>query len=349
MNLCVLQDPVISIIVPIYRVRDYVEDCLRSLFAQVDSPPYELILVDDCGGDDSVDMALSLLSKTDGPPTYKLLHHERNLGASAARNTGLEVAKGQYVFFLDSDDCLLPHALQRLFLAAVDSRADITIGSVSLTSPTQERTRYFRLPKFGVLGGDEFLDLFASNAIYTTPWNRLIRRSFLTENHLKFVEGIVCEDTLWGMELAFFRPTACLIECPTYLYRNIRDGSVMSRVTPLHLASRLYILSRISILPNKHQITPGDGFANYLAAMLNSWLWGDLKMAYAQKIDLHPFADMLSKFSTPAIRQWYRQSRNRRLRRIGYILELLPLWFRQWLLYSFLMRALDKSNPSTRS
>lgn len=341
--------PVISVIVPIYRVRDYIVDCLQSLLDQVDSPPYELILVDDCGGDDSVDLALRFLSRAEVPFTYNLLYHASNRGASAARNTGLEAAKGQYVFFLDSDDCLLPHALQQLFHAAVDSQADVTIGSVELTSPTKEHTRYFRLPTFGVLDGNMFLDLVAADVIYSTPWNRLIRRTFLTENHLKFVEGIVCEDRLWGMELAFFRPTACLLKCSTYLYRNIREGSVMSRVTPLHLASRLYILARISTLPDQHQITPGRGFKDNIKDMLNSYLWGDLQMAYTRKIDLHPFSDMLSNFATPVIRQWYKQSQNGRLRRIGRILRLWPLWFRRWLLYLYLMRTLDKGGSSTRS
>lgn len=344
-----LQDPFISVIIPVYRVRDYIEDCLRSLLSQVGSPSYELILVDDCGGDDSVDLALSLLSVVENPPAYKLLRHERNRGASAARNTGLEVAAGQYIFFLDSDDALLPHALQNLFRAAVDSHADVTIGGVELASPTPREIGYFRLPVSGVLTGDSFLDLFSAGAIYATPWNRLIRRTFLTSHNLTFVEGIVCEDELWGMELAFARPRTCLLKDPTYHYCNVREGSVMSRVTSHHLASKVYILSCISMLPEKHGIAPREGFVNNVTAMLENWLWRDIGIAYRQRVDLLPFANALAKWVTPVIRRWYIKSGNGRLRRMGYILRIWPLWVRRWLLYLYLMRTLDKANLSTRS
>ncbi len=344
MNCGVTQNPVISVIVPVYRVRDCIEACLQSLLSQVEPPPYELILVDDCGGDDSVELALQFLSTADDTPPCRLFRHERNRGLSAARNTGFESAVGQYVFFLDSDDMLLPHALHQLWLSAVESRADVIIGGVDLITPSDDMTRYFQLPVYGVVDGKVFLETYSTGRIYAPAWNKLIRRSFLTEHHLMFAEGLIHEDELWSMQLAFCRPTACLLRVSTYLYRNVREGSIMGRITPLHLASKVRILSLISQLPDKHQLNPGPGFMENFSSKISQWLWYEVRMAYRQGVSLRAFADELARSVTPAIRRWYTQSGNTRLRRMGYLLRLWPVGLRRWLLYCYLLRVMSKES-----
>lgn len=338
------QNPAISVIVPIYRVRDCIEACLQSLLAQVEPPPFELILVDDCGGDDSVELALQLLSTADNPPPCRLFRHEHNRGLSAARNTGLEGAVGRYVFFLDSDDMLLPQALHQLWRSAVESRADVTIGSVDLITSSDEMTLYFQLPVYGVMDGKGFLETYSSGRIYAPAWNKLIRRSFLTEHHLRFAEGLIHEDELWSMQLAFCRPSACLLSVSTYLYRNVREGSIMGRITPLHLASKVRILSLISQLPDKHQLHPGSGFMENFSSKISQWLWYEVLIAYKQGVSLRAFADELARSVTPAIRRWYTQSGNTRLRRMGCLLRLWPIGLRCRLFYCYLLRVMRKES-----
>lgn len=349
MNHGIAQNPLISVIIPLYQVHEYIEECLLSILSQVSAPNYELILIDDCGEDDTVDIALKLLSTVDNPPPYRLLHHEHNRGLSAARNSGAAVATGQYILFLDSDDCLFPHALQQLFTAAIDSRADVTIGAVKLASPTDCCSRYFQLPKTGTFDGQAFLEATISGTIYTPAWNKLVRRDFLTKHHLEFAEGLLHEDELWSMQLAFCRPSACLITEPTYLYRNIREGSIMKNITPAHLTSRAYILSVISELPQKYQIDPGPRFAQFLENRGNSWLWSGICTAYQQGVDMRSFSYTLASCATPDLRFWCRNSpHNRRLRQIGRRLSLWPIRLRQWLLYRYLRKTMKKVCPAVQ-
>ena len=97
------KDLLVSVIIPVYQVSDYVERCLLSVMNQT-YQNIECIIVDDCSTDDSVAKCDRLISTYKGPIKFQILHHERNRGLSAARNTGTDAATGEYIFYLDSDD-----------------------------------------------------------------------------------------------------------------------------------------------------------------------------------------------------------------------------------------------------
>lgn len=102
----------LSIIVPIYNVEQYVEECIRSLYRQdIPISEYEVICVDDCSPDNSAAIVERLQKEY---PTLRLIHNERNKKLGGARNTGLKEAKGEYILFVDSDDMLKPNCLKQL-------------------------------------------------------------------------------------------------------------------------------------------------------------------------------------------------------------------------------------------
>ena len=102
----------LSIIIPVYNVASYIKRCLESvLFQDHVLLDIELIIVDDCGQDQSMDIVRQIVAGYHGPVLCKVLHHDKNLGLSAARNTGLKAATGDYVLFVDSDDYLLPNSI----------------------------------------------------------------------------------------------------------------------------------------------------------------------------------------------------------------------------------------------
>ena len=112
-----MDDIKVSVIVPVYNGAEYIRTSISSIINQEFSENYEIIVIDDGSTDDSLDIAYELLSKADIP--YKLVH-QRNSGVSIARNHGIEVARGDYVVFVDSDDYILTNHLSELYNPKTD-------------------------------------------------------------------------------------------------------------------------------------------------------------------------------------------------------------------------------------
>lgn len=106
-----LSSPQVSIIIPVYNVSDNIERCILSVINQT-YHHIECIVVDDGSPDDSMEKCYSLINHYVGPILFSVVAHERNLGLSAARNTGIDKSNGDYIFFLDGDDELLPYSIQ---------------------------------------------------------------------------------------------------------------------------------------------------------------------------------------------------------------------------------------------
>lgn len=108
----------ISIIVPVFNVEQYIKECFDSIAAQTYKGDIECIFVDDCGQDDSVAILEQLITEYHGPIQFSIVHHEHNKGLSGARNTGIRQAKGDYLYFLDSDDTITPDCIEKLGMLA---------------------------------------------------------------------------------------------------------------------------------------------------------------------------------------------------------------------------------------
>ena len=191
----------ISIIIPIYNVEPWIETCMQSISQQKFRGTYEVILVDDCGTDRSVSLALEELQKANIEPV--LLRHETNRGLSAARNTGMDVSIGKYILFVDSDDYISEDCLEKLFDKAEETRADVTVGGC-MTSQGED---------------------FASSFI--TAWNKLYLRDFLRNNNIRFVEGLIHEDNPWSFEISCKTDKVVSIPDITYFYQ-IRENSLQT-------------------------------------------------------------------------------------------------------------------------
>lgn len=207
--------PQVSIIIPVYNVEKYIEDCLESVVEQTCTSPIECILVDDCGTDNSVALAKQFVQHYNGPIQFTMLHHEHNKGLSAARNTAIREAKGEYVYFLDSDDKLFPDSMSHL-LSIADKYQDAEIIHGCIT------------PGF-ILSRDVFPEY--SNDIewirqglctITIPdpaCNKLVKRDFIIQNNLFFVEGYLQEDTIWSYQIQKFIKAIAFCFEATYWYR----------------------------------------------------------------------------------------------------------------------------------
>lgn len=218
----------LSIIIPVYNVASYIVRCLQSVVTQKNITDMEVILVDDCGTDDSIVLAETFLSEYK-EIDYRILHHAKNGGLSAARNTGLKAAKGEYVYFLDSDDALMKDALIALMRPLDECRYDLVIGDY-VTHPNQIPASMLVLPEGAVMGQENVLQAYAEGLWYVMAWNKLCRRKFLVENHLFFDEGLLHEDVIWTFKVACKVSSLYVVKQPTYMY-SIREASIMTGMT----------------------------------------------------------------------------------------------------------------------
>lgn len=210
----------VSVIIPVYNVEGFIVRCLDSVYTQT-YKDFEVIIVDDCGGDKSIPLAQSYIEEKN-LKEWRIVSHEKNKGLSAARNTGLQAAKGRYVFFLDSDDTITDDCIEVL----VDH---MTEDSEFVMSSYANVPAQAFFPSFGC-GEFSQHELIQKYSRKELPWNavnRLIRRDFLIDKSLFFKVGILSEDLLWNFHLLAYINKAVLVDRVTYNY-YVNQNSIMN-------------------------------------------------------------------------------------------------------------------------
>lgn len=217
----------ISVIIPVYNVEKYIVACFMSVVNQTwKDGIIECIFVDDLGEDHSVDIIESLISTYDGLIDFKIIHQTVNTGASGARNTGLKKANGDYVFFLDSDDEIMPDCFEKLAAPLKEYQYDFVFANHEVVCDWTNMNLNLTIPEGPIMTKMDIINTF-HNGWFALAWNKLLRKDFLLDNNLFFEEGIVREDELWNFQLACVAQSMYVVNYRTYKY-FIRSGSVMS-------------------------------------------------------------------------------------------------------------------------
>lgn len=188
----------VSIIVPVYNVELYLEDCVKSLTGQTYSD-IEILLVDD-GSTDGCGAIADRLSENDD--RIRVFHKE-NGGLSSARNLGLEHATGDYLAFIDSDDYAAPNYVEKLIRRMTDENADMVLCNfyISLRDRNVVSERLTHYPDGTVFTPEEYLDRFYTYCgSFAVAWNKLYRRELF--DGLEYVPGIQGEDAQILLSLA---------------------------------------------------------------------------------------------------------------------------------------------------
>ena len=206
----------ISIVVPVYNVAPYIEDCIQSVMNQTWQGDLECILVDDCGTDQSVPLIERKLKDYQGPVAFRLVHHERNRGLSAARNTGIEAVTGEYVYFLDSDDEITPDCIERLAQPLIDHQYDLVVGDYRIEGSIKPKAP-LRLMDGQIVRGKEVLHTYRQQAWYMLSVNKLYQVAFLQQHHLRFRDEIIHEDELWSFQIACLAQSLYAVGHETYI------------------------------------------------------------------------------------------------------------------------------------
>lgn len=217
--------PFISIIIPLYNVEKYVVRCLDSVLAQDYLGKIECILVDDCSRDNTRTVVNEYLKKNSNCPiSFSIITHDHNQGVSVARNNGTSRAKGDYIFFLDSDDYIFPYSISLLANEIIrHPNIDIVTGDYA-DSTGQKTYRGIETYKKNQFTTDrkwiqyQFLHLDAELPI--TCSNKLINRKFIINNRIKFISVVIHEDNHWLYQVLNHITSLAFVFKPTYYYYN---------------------------------------------------------------------------------------------------------------------------------
>lgn len=222
---------IVSLILPVYNVAPYISRCLKSVMDQTYIGPMECILVDDCGEDDSMEIARQLISQYQGHIAFRILSHDHNRGLSAARNTGIRAAQGDYLYFLDSDDWIEPQCIASM-VSLVERYPGVELVQAGAIAHGGEAKPWLDLSKSPlpeyVQGLSEVKPIMLNRKrIPVTAWNRLVRRDFLLHNNLLFQDGLLHEDELWTFMLAKHLNSLAVMKQNVYHYEQ-RPSGLMS-------------------------------------------------------------------------------------------------------------------------
>ena len=256
--------PLVSIIVPVYNVSNYIEQCLNSLTNQT-MKEIEIIVVDDCGTDDSIDKAEKLAKKD---KRIKIVNNKKNQGLAESRNIGLKYVKTEYVAFLDSDDWVAEDFIEKLYNACIKENADIAVSDVI----------YYYNQNKQIGGWVSTWNFKSGKKIVSEPkdkqyniyacacWNKLYSMELFTKYNLKFPKGLYIEDVPITFITTMLADKIALVK-DTKLFYRMRDDSIMA--------------------VSKADRKPFDIFKiyEYTEALLNKYRKFDKKGQYKQILD----------------------------------------------------------------
>ena len=249
----------LTIVIPCYNVEQYLAECLDSLVNQT-LKDIEIICVNDGSPDNSADIVRKYMQ---ADSRIKLIEQE-NRGLSGARNTGLKVAKGEYVYFMDSDDWLESDAMDICYQVAVTKGVDVVffdaiafkdgvddnVGdmpddynrALALSEVANKRIRAKKL----------FMQMIYNSTMRSSVCLNFIKRKLLLENRLYFEEGLIHEDELFTPQLYALASTMMYIPC-MFFHRRVRPGSIMTSVKiEKTLESLCHIISELCAFAKSH-------------------------------------------------------------------------------------------------
>lgn len=224
--------PNLSIIIPVYNVEPYIKECIYSVLNISKNYSIEVIIIDDCGTDNSMKIIKEVIYNSTEYFRFKFVNHEHNKGLSAARNTGLRIATGNYILFLDSDDSLDSLKLGNLLEVALNSDVDIVVGDyIEYNNESDIDSGCIKDIKANInypYKAQLFFELF-HNQLASVVWRNIFKREYLIKNNISFHEGVYFEDIEFTPITFYKASTVIYAGIKFYNYRK-RNESITTSV-----------------------------------------------------------------------------------------------------------------------
>ena len=233
----------LSIIVPVYNVEQYVRLCLESILCQgLDDHCFEIIIVNDGTKDHSMEMISDIIDSHSNIKVYE----QPNKGLSVARNTGLSEAKGDYVLFVDSDDLLIENSLGKMFNDVCQNEPELLIaGYIKKTDEEINREETHVSKTYHstlILEGKSTIEYLNPRDCFV--WRTLYKKSFLNKHTLRFHPGIYFEDVLFTTECYLKCKKSIITDHVFYIYRQ-HPGSILSAIDKKKIMDFNIVIARL--------------------------------------------------------------------------------------------------------
>ena len=215
--------PKVSIIVPVYKVEKYLRKCIDSIINQT-LKDIEIILVDD----GSPDKCGKICDEYAAKDTRIKVIHKENGGLSSARNAGMEVAEGEYIGFVDSDDWIESDMYMTLWQKAKDINADL-VNCDYFRNNDRIKTNIQKNIVYDKKCIDELLTTSNSNKVLWFVWRNIYRRELINDYNIHFMEGNVIEDSPFNLLFLLNCNKICSIDSAFYHYIENPDSIMMSK------------------------------------------------------------------------------------------------------------------------
>lgn len=277
----IMRQPFVSVVVPVYNVEQYLEECLDSLLNQT-LENIEMI----CVNDGSTDHSLHILEKYAARDDRIKVITQANRGLSGARNTGAKLARGEYIYFIDSDDYIDPDALEYLYHEAHTNNLDILYFDGMSFYESEEIKKLFpgvdycyREKEYAAIyrGEDLYVAMSEDGQFRPMVWLQFISTDFYRKNQLSFYEGILHEDEDFSHITVFKAQRVSHRRKQFYHYRRRKGAITFNQSTFKHVYGKLFCLIDIFEYVRSHTIS--NEAILCIGKYLN-WLYGYMKESY---------------------------------------------------------------------
>ena len=286
----------ITIAIAVYNVENYVEKCINSVLNQ-DFDDYEVLVVDDRGQDNSIGLIEKIAQTHPNGEKIRIFHHEKNLGTGGVRNTSIDEAKGDYIFFMDGDDYLAPNSIRLLYEAMMANNADVVMGSHQrvFSDGRIDYTRNFKSEKCE--SEYAIAQWIKNNKIiyyHVATWNKLFKTSLLRDNGIRCVSWHRQEDIYFALQTAFVVKSIVVIPEVTYYWVQVQGSCMNQDITEWHLNQYLDIFDKSIALISEKEKEVSSQFPKelcwilthyYLSGFVSRKVWHSSLLSNKQKND----------------------------------------------------------------
>lgn len=282
------EKPKISVIIPLYNTADYIEQTLLCIINQT-LKEIEIIIINDGSTDNSLQIVNEIKDSRIRVETQK------NQGQSAARNRGLEIANGEYIYFMDSDDLLTNDALERCYVKCEQEKLDFVFFNAELFGDNNNifrKNEYIRtLPQDKVFSGIEAMNLLIDKQEYrVSVCLNLIKREYLNSIKLKFYSSIIHEDELFVTKLYLQAKRVLFIQEPFFI-RRVRSNSIMTtKISFRNVECYFIVTDELREFAKGKDEETKQTINRYLTKMINAVFFKARKLPLKDKIKMTKIA-----------------------------------------------------------